>query len=193
MQKRILVTLHTTCGSVGQGWLDYGSKILWDMEPEKEIKAAILSRVDAQTLDVLELVKIDGDAWRALEINKGLHRLLETTEVVEVDSRSETVPLIAPGVGVCTVKGEFDLDHRSQIRYTEPGHWGHVAGLNHVDATGAAHWNVVFRTNGAWVVLSEAELRSEDYRLRAARSLEETVLFIASKASNHVREPTLNC
>ncbi len=61
----LLLTLRTRCGCVGQGIL--GSEVTWDASPVSETVQAILSRLDPQTMTVLEIFEIDGDQWREFE------------------------------------------------------------------------------------------------------------------------------
>ncbi len=89
-----------------------------------------------------------------------------------------------PGISVITVKGELDTDHTGQERQTPPGAFGHIASHNHAD-----HWDVVF-SNGAWVVLTEAELGDPlQYTLGSPRTLEQCAL--ALKHGQEVLELTL--
>lgn len=56
------------------------------------------------------------------------------------------------GARVQTLLGEQDTDENGHPRTTLPGSVGHVTSHNHAD-----HWDVTF-PNGAWVVLTEAEM-----------------------------------
>jgi len=64
---RILLTLRTSCGCVGQGFLGTGKCLTWDADPVDETVQAILSRIDGETLAVEEVVEMDGDDWREFE------------------------------------------------------------------------------------------------------------------------------
>lgn len=59
---------------------------------------------------------------------------------------------ITVGMRIKTLKGELDSDERDGQRVTPPGTVGVVSAHNHAD-----HWDVTF-PNGAWVVLTEAEM-----------------------------------
>lgn len=39
----------------------------WDADPVNETVQAIFSRIDAETLDVVEIVEMDGDDWREFD------------------------------------------------------------------------------------------------------------------------------
>lgn len=63
---------------------------------------------------------------------------------------------IRRGLLVKTLLGEEDQ--------TPPGTWGFVSDHNHSD-----HWDVVFPSNGAWVVITTSELLdSEQYKIMPA-------------------------
>jgi hypothetical protein len=80
---------------------------------------------------------------------------------------------IHPGLRVQTLKGELDTDERGAERITPPGTWGHIQAHNHAD-----HWDITF-PNGAWVVVTEAELAdATQYVLRAPQSLLECALAL---------------
>lgn len=82
-------------------------------------------------------------------------------------------PKIYPGLRVQTLSGEIDTDHKGAERRTPAGAWGHVTSHNHAD-----HWNLSF-PNGAWVVITEAELRdAAQYRFGKPKTLEQTTLAL---------------
>ena len=56
------------------------------------------------------------------------------------------------GLRVQTLCGELDTDELGKERQTPAGTWGKISDHNHAD-----HWNVSF-PNGAWIVVTEAEL-----------------------------------
>jgi hypothetical protein len=88
---------------------------------------------------------------------------------------------IRPGVRVRTMRGETDSfieDGQDHERQTAAGTWGHIASLNHVDASGAQYWDVVF-PNGAWVVPSSDELREPGaYQFAAPQTLRQCALSL---------------
>ncbi|MDT8992773.1 hypothetical protein RQP54_18010 [Curvibacter sp. APW13] len=80
---------------------------------------------------------------------------------------------IHPGLGVKTLQGELDTDDHGAERHTPPGTWGHIQAHNHGD-----HWDITF-SNGAWVVVTEAELAdTTQYVLRQPQTLEECALAL---------------
>lgn len=80
---------------------------------------------------------------------------------------------IYPGLRVQTIAGELDTDSHGTERHTPPGTWGHISDHNHAD-----HWDLVF-PNGAWVVVTEAELSdATHYKLDRPQTLEQNVLAL---------------
>jgi len=78
-----------------------------------------------------------------------------------------------PGMRVQTLMGEIDTDHSGAERSTPALTWGHICGHNHSD-----HWDVCF-PNGAWVVLTEAELAdSSSYQTAVPETLEQIALAL---------------
>ncbi|PPC84530.1 MAG: hypothetical protein CTY39_08615, partial [Hyphomicrobium sp.] len=65
--SKVLLTLHTACGCVGQGLLGTGMPLAWDSEPDGETLRAVFSRCDAATMGVVEVVQMDGEDWREFE------------------------------------------------------------------------------------------------------------------------------
>lgn len=83
---------------------------------------------------------------------------------------------ITPGWRVQTLGGELDTDPEGGDRTTPAGSWGCVESAAHVDDDGTQNWNIGF-PNGAWIILSEPELRdSKQYALAGPRSLREHCL-----------------
>ena len=63
----VLLTLISSGGRVGQGLLGSGQPLTWDCEPETETERAIFSRINRETLEVVEVVPMEGDDWREFE------------------------------------------------------------------------------------------------------------------------------
>lgn len=72
---QILKTIRTSCGSVAQGFIT--SDLTWDSDPVNETVQVIFSRIDLDTMQVLEIVQIDGDAWREAEDSGEVKKLLK--------------------------------------------------------------------------------------------------------------------
>lgn len=66
-QYRVLLTLRSACGCVGQGVLGTGQALTWDREPDRETVQAIFCRINAATLATVETVQMDGEDWREFE------------------------------------------------------------------------------------------------------------------------------
>ncbi|MBK6616622.1 hypothetical protein [Ottowia sp.] len=64
---KVMLTLRTSCGCVGQGVLGTGNLLTWDADPVNETVQAILSRINVETLEVVEVIEMDGDDWREFE------------------------------------------------------------------------------------------------------------------------------
>lgn len=64
---KVMLTLRTSCGCVGQGVLGTGKALTWDADSVGETMQAILGRIDAETLEIVEVVEMDGDDWREFE------------------------------------------------------------------------------------------------------------------------------
>ena len=64
---KVMLTLRSSCGCVGQGILGTGQPLTWDVDPVNETVQAIFSRIDVVTLHVVEVVEMDGDDWREFE------------------------------------------------------------------------------------------------------------------------------
>jgi len=65
---KVMLTLRSACGCVGQGILGTGQPLTWDVDPVNETVHAIFSRIDVDTLHVVEIVEMDGDDWREFEV-----------------------------------------------------------------------------------------------------------------------------
>lgn len=64
---KVLLSLRTACGCVGQGFLGKGQTLTWNSEPGGETVQAIFSRYDTTTMSIVEVVEMDGDDWREFE------------------------------------------------------------------------------------------------------------------------------
>lgn len=64
---KVMLTLRSACGCVGQGILAADQPLTWDVAPDSETVQAIFSRIDVDTLRVVEVVEMDGDDWREFE------------------------------------------------------------------------------------------------------------------------------
>ena len=67
MKYAVLLTLISAQGCVGQGLLGNAQPFTWDRESEAETERAIFSRINPETLEVVEVVSMDGDDWREFE------------------------------------------------------------------------------------------------------------------------------
>lgn len=74
---KIFLTLHSSCGAVGQGLLDAGANMVWSSDNvHGETVQAVLSRCDAKTMAVVETMRMDGDEWREFEDANGAATLM---------------------------------------------------------------------------------------------------------------------
>lgn len=64
---KVLLTLHTSCGCVGQGVLGAGNHLTWTAEPDGETVQAVFSRYSAETMTIVEVAQMNGDEWREFE------------------------------------------------------------------------------------------------------------------------------
>jgi hypothetical protein len=64
---KVMLTLRNACGCVGQGILGTGQLLTWNGDPVNDTVQAIFSRIDVDTLQVVEVVEMDGDDWREFE------------------------------------------------------------------------------------------------------------------------------
>lgn len=71
---QVMKTLRTSCGSVAQGFIT--GDLTWDSDPVNETVQVIFSRIDLDKLEILELVQVDGDAWREAEDSGKVRKLI---------------------------------------------------------------------------------------------------------------------
>ena len=78
---KALLTLRTSCGCVGQGILGSGNPVAWDGDPVNETVQAILGLIKPDTLEVVDVLEMDGDDWRKIEDSrKATARIVKAVE-----------------------------------------------------------------------------------------------------------------
>lgn len=73
---KVMLTLISACDCIGQGILGPNEPLFWSEEPVGPTAQAIFTRIDTQTMKVVEVLHIDGDDWREFENENAQFALL---------------------------------------------------------------------------------------------------------------------
>lgn len=182
--NKVFLTLRSSCGRVGQGLLGTGKQLVWDREPTGSAMAhAVLSRVDGETFEVLEVLQLSGADWAEFETDHAeasfVHNVANgqtmaaamenvPAAIHEASPRKREVPPESEGIE--TDMQVRAVDHTlalnvSKVRIVEQDKmdicsWGVVAGR-----TDAGRWRIVWE-GGELLVHADDLLDAAKFELR---------------------------
>lgn len=199
--NKVFLTLRSSCGRVGQGLLGTGKRLIWDREPTGAGMAhAVLSRVDGDTFEVLEVLQLSGADWAEFETDNAeasfVHNvgngqtLAVAMEMVpaaihEVPRRRRELPPESEGietdmqVRAVDAQAALNVSKVRIVKQMDICTWGVVAGR-----TDSGRWRIVWE-GGELLVHADDLLDGSKFELRECPlpSQEGDALFSMGKNS----------